>query len=348
MPFWQVHITDDRQQRVTLLRTADARGDFELAEVLMRFQETSRLGNERLRWEHLFVVLGVIALAVITALLSSWLFAGASMAYAMSLQGLMFGGLAIFLFHRSRRRYSHRLVESLLRIGACPSCGYRLGGAMVEADGAVVCPECAAAWKAERVGSQRPDVSWAICADAPADMPPMVERTRRMWARQSSVVDDRDRVMAFTSLAIPEDANADRRLRLMAGREAVQRSTRLRRLLLFIGVLVMMAMMCLPIGRLVFGGGLGLSRWIALIYLPMLAMYAVFAWRALTGRSSWTARPARNAFLRERLCPGCSADLRTRTTEPDGCVTCPTCTAAWRMPQDALTNRASTPNATSV
>jgi ferredoxin-like protein FixX len=39
----------------------------------------------------------------------------------------------------------------LLARGVCPSCLYRLSGLRTEADGCLVCPECGAAWRRDRV-----------------------------------------------------------------------------------------------------------------------------------------------------------------------------------------------------
>lgn len=48
--------------------------------------------------------------------------------------------------------YGARVVGQCLKWGVCPSCGYPLRGATAEEDGRIVCSECGAAWKRERVG----------------------------------------------------------------------------------------------------------------------------------------------------------------------------------------------------
>jgi len=46
-----------------------------------------------------------------------------------------------------------RIIGIYLSAGRCASCGYALESLEPEADGCVVCPECHAAWKADRVGT---------------------------------------------------------------------------------------------------------------------------------------------------------------------------------------------------
>lgn len=48
--------------------------------------------------------------------------------------------------------YAARIVPQCLKWGVCASCGYTLRDAAAQEDGCVVCSECGAAWKRERVG----------------------------------------------------------------------------------------------------------------------------------------------------------------------------------------------------
>lgn len=52
-----------------------------------------------------------------------------------------------------RRRRGDRIIEIYLTAGRCPACGYLLENLPTHADGCMVCPECEAAWRAERVGT---------------------------------------------------------------------------------------------------------------------------------------------------------------------------------------------------
>ena len=58
-----------------------------------------------------------------------------------------------YLFLGWIRRYRfHRTASIYLQRGCCPSCGYTLKGLNPEADSCVLCPECNAAWKKDRLG----------------------------------------------------------------------------------------------------------------------------------------------------------------------------------------------------
>lgn len=50
-------------------------------------------------------------------------------------------------------------------------------------------------------------------------------------------------------------------------------------------------------------------------------------------RRSWRSAPAgRRALLTFHVCASCGFDLSTLAPELDGCVVCPECAAAWRLP----------------
>lgn len=58
--------------------------------------------------------------------------------------------LVLVARRRRLRRAASEVAEILLHNGLCPACAYSLRGHYGE-DGVVVCPECGAAWRAERV-----------------------------------------------------------------------------------------------------------------------------------------------------------------------------------------------------
>lgn len=55
-----------------------------------------------------------------------------------------------------RRRAFDRLAAIHLADGRCPACGYALAGLAAGTDGCLACPECGAAWRAERLGGATP------------------------------------------------------------------------------------------------------------------------------------------------------------------------------------------------
>ncbi|MBT8485216.1 MAG: hypothetical protein EX267_12730 [Acidimicrobiia bacterium] len=50
-----------------------------------------------------------------------------------------------------RRRRFRRITDVYLAAGRCPSCTYELAGLTPENDACLVCPECGAAWRSERI-----------------------------------------------------------------------------------------------------------------------------------------------------------------------------------------------------
>lgn len=46
-----------------------------------------------------------------------------------------------------------RFIDQALRQGLCASCGHGIGGLPAQTDGCIVCPECAAAWRSDRIRS---------------------------------------------------------------------------------------------------------------------------------------------------------------------------------------------------
>lgn len=64
--------------------------------------------------------------------------------------GAVLGWLALLGPIRARR--FRRVTGTALAQGVCPACGYALAGLVPEPDGCLACPECHAAWRADRVG----------------------------------------------------------------------------------------------------------------------------------------------------------------------------------------------------
>jgi hypothetical protein len=63
-----------------------------------------------------------------------------------------------------RRARRARVRWALLRHERCPHCGYDLRGSPVDpADGATVCPECAAAWRLDEVDERPPSACGFSC-----------------------------------------------------------------------------------------------------------------------------------------------------------------------------------------
>jgi len=74
-----------------------------------------------------------------------------------SVTAIAFGTAVWWVFiGRMRRSIAPRIASVYLRSGQCASCGYALESLEPEADGCVLCPECNAAWRQERIGAEDP------------------------------------------------------------------------------------------------------------------------------------------------------------------------------------------------
>jgi hypothetical protein len=80
---------------------------------------------------------------------------------------------------------------------------------------------------------------------------------------------------------------------------------------------------------------IGLKIWIGLMWV-LAAPGAIYAW---TLRPPWNGRYAKwihrewsiaPNMLRKRRCPACAYSLSGLTPEPDNCIQCPECGAAWK------------------
>ena len=57
-----------------------------------------------------------------------------------------------FLLNHFRRERFPQIAEIYLSAGKCAACAYKLEGLTPEHDSCIICPECNAAWKHERIG----------------------------------------------------------------------------------------------------------------------------------------------------------------------------------------------------
>lgn len=131
---------DDRGQRVNLLLWEDATA-------------TGAVSTWReWMWLILIVLMVVVALGVFflqpdlskfgkLGEIAGWIF------------GAMVIGFVLWMrmYYRHANFYDRRFTEPLRR-GHCAQCGWALVGLIPEPDNCIQCPECGAAWKADRLG----------------------------------------------------------------------------------------------------------------------------------------------------------------------------------------------------
>ena len=151
-----VTITDDRGARVPLFAPGalDLREpeNAELADAYMRASETTNEHgwNRHLKGrEALWLLAPVLLIPGLIMVMSVFPGMPHWMTYLVVVP-VMWG----FIVLRARahlNEHSHRYAQAFLTRSRCASCGYALGG--VDAAGEVlVCPECGAGWRVERVG----------------------------------------------------------------------------------------------------------------------------------------------------------------------------------------------------
>lgn len=134
---------------------------------------TAEIAPDRGRSRRLCVVMlgvGVMGLGGVAATMLSSRAAWDGLVRAVTHPAIIIPNLAWIayvpvLIIQERRRRRHRVTAVLLKHRRCPQCGYSLIGLPVDpADGATVCPECAAAWRLDDPLIER---RCASCALAP-------------------------------------------------------------------------------------------------------------------------------------------------------------------------------------
>lgn len=340
-------VPDDRGRRVELFTPSkgSASEDPELFVTVARVYESASLMHERVRLVHVaYLVVGfaVIVLVAVFAQRLTWLPPGVTGA----LVAFTWIGLAALVAMQSRHRYSNRTAESILRIGRCPSCGYRLAGTPLDDDGLIVCPECAGAWSHARVGTSAVNAAdIPIRADTPGDMAPVSWPLKMAWTRLPTIVDDRDRSMSIADPRLPTLEATVGTVRAADVRRVMSERLGLRKqgwgCVLVVGMLILVSptvfaltRIGFPMGRVVLG--LSLMFWL----LGTVRM----VYRLAKGKSRLLAKPMLRILLEHRVCPACAADLSGSVPESDGCVVCGSCRAAWQLqtPRDQDSMRKTT------
>jgi predicted RNA-binding Zn-ribbon protein involved in translation (DUF1610 family) len=244
------------------------------------------------------------------------------------------------LMLRSWRRCAPDLVRIAVEDGVCAACGYNLYALASEPDGCIVCPECGAAWRADRIRRAEP---------TPADTGPpagrMVRRTGAMVLRGFSRTMSVDDGGCPVLLVSPRLATEVRR----AGTaEHLQRLLQARRrlaggfgrwfrwgvagilLVLFAFPPVFILFVLPPIGP---ATGAVVPMSLFALLLPVGVLLGNFGYGG--------ARRIRRILLDESVCPACGAEI-ARGDTPDEVTTCVDCGAAWKLPtKDPAPHRSS-------
>lgn len=218
---------------------------------------------------------------------------------------------------RSRCPFDERLLATLLAASRCPSCGYDLSKSESDPEGLTACAECGAAWKlppSSHLPTRRPGVPERNMSGMPSSVSYTDGRGRAVWLANQLATWPHARDAMPAAVREPIAARLN-------GRLATERLQALLAGLLIAGFAAFMCLMA-------FGGG--------------SALFAIFGAIASAGAltvwwSAWRQRAPENpqavaqVFLDAWVCPSCTHHIEEPIEEPDGCITCPTCNAAWRV-----------------
>lgn len=238
----------------------------------------------------------------------------------------------------ARRAAAGNLARTAVAEGVCGACAYSLQDLATEADGCLVCPECGAAWRAERI--TRPH--WEGANAGVTYQPGWLRRTvfNIPSPRDLLAPDDRGRfvpVMDSYLKLLPPARRAEwgrARRRALVGR--LRAVGRIRRLMLA----VVSTLPCWLVGgALLVASGFSVAGPPARGLSPELLWVGVVmgAVACLIGLAVfWSNRfgpPLKlvPVFRAAGVCASCGQDLAGVAAASDGCRACPECGAAWRL-----------------
>jgi Zn-finger nucleic acid-binding protein len=231
----------------------------------------------------------------------------------------------------------HKASRFMAARGCCPSCGASLLSTTEDADGLVVCTECAAAWK---LGSPAKcprcsyDLAGAVGVDGVITCPECAERwpaatehrsRHEAFAEHGSMLDD-----AGESVANRSNAKS-RRIALRARSKDERERAGLADWLLSVGFTLCFMLLPALVGASLFWlADRYLSETVAHFSGAMLG-YAIAASLLFFG-AKLARRSRLNTCRRLSICPACDADMRGAPAGGDGLTPCPNCRAKWTLP----------------
>lgn len=329
-------LNDDRGRARVIARVATGRGDERFGDprfrALLAQSELARQSafNSNVKLAAAIVIPGMVAMTV------------AGLPAVLAIFVPMVAMLVVFmLVNRNRMMIAEKAAAGvLLRRGLCASCLYPLGGLTVESDGCLVCPECGAAWKRDRIsefdkfasGSDSDGVMVGRVTGAVATYfaggPERGMRGKDHLGARCALVSStlRNHIGAATETT---------RARLIAARAQMRRSGRAMRIV----AALVIGLMSLGIPLLVAGP--------ALLRAPVGRATEFFLmWTVLSGASLvlWVFRgnlgcgvlDVIRAMLDQRLCPSCGESLDGREPGEDGITRC-VCGCGWRARRTTAT-----------
>lgn len=307
---------------------ADSQADRDAARRLQRNLKRVRDEVSR-RWSMQRILLAMPATLVVLVVVFPtllWLFGGRV--------GSIGGLLAVLITFAVMQHVDRTLATLRIRrgIGAtltahgfCAQCGYSLRGLERQADGAVICPECGAAWAASRV--TRPH--WDGPQPPLTTKPPVV---LRMLLLNPPIVNDARGVLVRRTDSWLIGIGKSRRQtigteQVRSLRHAVRSEGRWIRwsLAMLLGVATFWVLSLFT--RI---GNLEDSEWtVAAAGIAALSLaLGLGAFSVLTGELGITPRRFASATTERGLCAACLGELRP--PDPDGRRVCIACGATWQ------------------
>jgi hypothetical protein len=230
--------------------------------------------------------------------------------------GLLFGGIALAigsigfvstrLLRRSLGTGVELVVDAILRMGRCASCGYPLDAIPDGGDGVQRCPECGASWRSALIGRE-------AVPSAEGQNATLARGTIVMSAMSRSRRRD-DRGRPFEPLTFFHVADEETRRR----RRTIERAAR-PSVILAVVTPITIVLACMGTLVLVAPGP------VALVGIGLLVAGGALSMFVLVARS---ARRTIYLELRRRMCPACYCRLRRE----DDMLVCTRCEGAWKRP----------------
>ena len=232
----------------------------------------------------------------------------------------------VLVRHLTKRRIGQQLAATVVAEGFCGSCTYSLRSMPTEADGCTVCAECGAAWRKERITTPH----WA----RPDLLPPVaMSRWQRMLGRvprerELLTEDSRGRFVRALDpwlVLLPDDRRQQLGPEAVAAmRRRIRGNGRLGRWAVASAIMLSAAAGCTLLLLL-----LGRSAW------PWVAALAgsapLFALVTIVGNQFCPPAKCVALLIQHFWCGSCGRDLSALTPAKDGCITCPACSASWRL-----------------
>lgn len=331
-------IIDDRGRPVVLLnwlRTKWPESDVRLKAVRVRLFALRSLPMPR--WQRTTYLI-LLSLAVLL-LPFGFVFFDVLLLFAI-LVAFVFGGVIVsdiirdlIGHHRLRQQQASVLVEA----GLCASCGYNLVGLVGQDDGCIECPECGAAWTAERILHAAPFVEDS--------------RERDYFARSVEEFFDLDRMpgkddRGHSTMLMPRRlwsarrhaATDKHRHRLLLASHELRRTGFALRLAIATAI-VLISLMVMYAGRHTLEDGA------AKIFIVCVIAFGGFI---MITKIGCPPRKFIAIMKRAGACPSCGTELSRALRGPDGLYLCAVCRAAWELDADAADRQNVTASARNI